>query len=137
MPDNVTSLCPLVQVFNMPEALLFYCDGLGFEVVSHSEEIDAPEGRYFYWAWLRLGSANLMLNAAYEEGERPPRRDETRQRAHDDTALYLNCRELDAIFADLKARGLATEPPKTAPYGMRQLYLRDPDGYTVCFQQTV
>jgi glyoxylase I family protein len=24
--------------------------------------------------------------------------------------------------------------PKVAPYGMKQLYVRDPDGYGLCFQ---
>jgi hypothetical protein len=26
------------------------------------------------------------------------------------------------------------QPPKVAWYGMKQLYLRDPDGYLICFQ---
>ena len=31
-------------------------------------------------------------------------------------------------------RGLNIAPPKVAPYGMKQLYPRDPDGYCLCFQ---
>jgi hypothetical protein len=27
--------------------------------------------------------------------------------------------------------------PKTAPYGMRQTWLHDPDGYQLCFQKAV
>ena len=135
MPDNVTDLCPLLQVFDMPTAVRFYCEALGFETIGTSEEIEAPEGRYFHWALLRLGPANLMLNTAYDAGERPARRDESRQQAHADTALYLNCRDVDAIFADLQAKGVKLEAPETAPYGMKQLHLRDPDGYAVCFQQ--
>jgi hypothetical protein len=26
------------------------------------------------------------------------------------------------------------DPPKVAPYGMKQLYVTDPDGYILCFQ---
>jgi glyoxylase I family protein len=26
------------------------------------------------------------------------------------------------------------KPPKVAPYGMKQLYVKDPDGYVLCFQ---
>jgi hypothetical protein len=29
------------------------------------------------------------------------------------------------------------EPPKVAPYGMKQLYASDPDGFGVCFQWPV
>lgn len=135
MQDNIVSLCPLLQVYDMPEAIRFYCDTLGFEVVTDSGEVDTPEGRYFHWALLRLGPASIMLNTAYDEGERPPERDVERQRAHGDTILYLNCRDVGALHAELQAKGLVLKPPKEAPYGMKQLYLRDPDGYAVCFQQ--
>jgi hypothetical protein len=30
--------------------------------------------------------------------------------------------------------GITTKKPKVAPYGMKQLYLTDPDGYLLCFQ---
>jgi hypothetical protein len=34
----------------------------------------------------------------------------------------------------LRANGVRVEPPRVAPYGMRQLSFRDPDGYGICFQ---
>jgi hypothetical protein len=30
--------------------------------------------------------------------------------------------------------GLKLDPPKMAWYGMKQLYLTDPDGFGICFQ---
>jgi hypothetical protein len=33
--------------------------------------------------------------------------------------------------------GIQVEAPVVAPYGMKQLYLKDPDGYTICFQWKV
>jgi catechol 2,3-dioxygenase-like lactoylglutathione lyase family enzyme len=134
MALQVTHLCPLIQVFDMNAAVRFYCELLGFEVVQTSPEIDAPEGRYFHWCWLRLGPANLMLNTAFDAGERPRVRDAARQAAHDDTALYFGCGDVDAAYAALKARGLEVEPPHVTAYGMKQLYLHDPDGYQLCFQ---
>lgn len=131
---DVTGLCPLIQVHDMPEAIAFYCTALGFEVVEHSPEIDAPEGRYFHWCWLRLGGADLMLNTAYDEGERPAERDAARQAGHGDTCLCLGCPDVDAAYEALRAKGLAVKPPKVAPYGMKQLTVRDPDGYLLCFQ---
>ncbi|MBI3465478.1 MAG: bleomycin resistance family protein, partial [Planctomycetes bacterium] len=35
------------------------------------------------------------------------------------------------------ARGLEVDPPKAAFYGMNQIFLRDPDGYELCFQSAV
>jgi hypothetical protein len=32
------------------------------------------------------------------------------------------------------AHGVDAKFPTVAPYGMKQLYLKDPDGYVICFQ---
>ena len=31
-------------------------------------------------------------------------------------------------------QGIAVQESSIAPYGMKQLYLLDPDGYNLCFQ---
>ena len=33
-----------------------------------------------------------------------------------------------------RRKDAAVKQPITAPYGMRQMYLHDPDGYSLCFQ---
>lgn len=35
---------------------------------------------------------------------------------------------------DMPTHGIDAEAPKAAPWGAKQLYLRDPDGYSLCFQ---
>jgi catechol 2,3-dioxygenase-like lactoylglutathione lyase family enzyme len=134
MPLALTGLTPLIAVYDMPKAIRFYCGILGFELVTSSPEIDAPEGRYFHWAWLRQGGAELMLNTAHDEGERPAHRDTVREGGHEDTCLYIGCADIDAVHAELTSRGLTLEPPVITHYGMKQLYLRDPDGFGLCFQ---
>jgi glyoxylase I family protein len=136
MSVALRGLAPLLQVFDMNESIAFYRDLLGFELHQHSPEIEAAEGRYFHWAWLRHGDADLMLNTAYDAGERPPARDPAREAGHDDVCLYFGA-DPDAAFAELTARGLALDPPETAPYGMRQLTFKDPDGYQICLQRRV
>ncbi|HMG45903.1 MAG TPA: VOC family protein [Allosphingosinicella sp.] len=134
MAIEVTGMAPLLQVYDMNEALAFYQDALGFEMVADSGEVDTPEGRYCHWCWLRLGDADLMLNTAYDAGERPPARDPAREAGHDDLCLYFSVPDVDATASFLRARGLEVEGPRTAPYGMRQTWLHDPDGYQLCFQ---
>ena len=129
MTIDVRGLAPLLQVFDMPASLRFYRDALGFQVVSSSEPGDEAD-----WVWLRHGDAHLMLNTAYERDTRPPAPDPGRAQWHEDASLYLGCPDVDAAYAHLRARGIAAEPPRVAPYGMRQLYTRDPDGYVVCIQ---
>ena len=129
MSLEVTYLTPLLQVFDMPRALEFYCGVLGFEIV----ESAGPPGD-MGWAWLRLGNTNLMLNTQYELPDRPAAPDPARAKAHQDTALYFGCADVDAVYRELKSRNVALDEPKIAPYGMKQLYLHDPDGLIICFQ---
>jgi glyoxylase I family protein len=132
MSLDVRGLAPLLQVFDMPRSLHFYRDLLGFEVVQTS----AP-GDDCGWAQLRLHGVELMLNTAYERDARPPAADLTRQAAHADTGLYFGCPDLDGAYALLRAQGLEPQAPVVRTYGMTQLYLTDPDGYSLCFQWPV
>jgi glyoxylase I family protein len=137
MTISALGLVPLLQVFDMPRSVAFYCGALGFSAVDASPEVDAPEGRFSHWMWLRLGGADLMLNTAHDEGERPARPEAGRSTWHGDTTLFIGCKNVDAAYETLRAHLPDLGPPVTAPYGMRQLTLEDPDGYRLCFQTPV
>ena len=130
MAIEIRGMAPLLQVFDMPTSIAFYRDVLGFEVVTTSK----PGAERFDWALLRLNGMELMLNTAYEADSRPPEPDRARIAAHDDTAIYFGCPDVDAAYAHLRSRAKNVKEPKVAPYGMKQLYVRDPDGYNLCFQ---
>jgi glyoxylase I family protein len=122
-------VCPLLEVFDMPTSIRFYRDVLGFEVVGA-----APPGDDCDWALLRLDETELMLNTAYERGERPKAPDPARVSGHADTTLFFGCPDVDAAYAHLRARGVEVREPRVRDYGMKQLSLTDPDGYGLCFQ---
>ena len=130
MGIEVRGMAPLLQVFDMPTSIAFYRDVLGFEVVTTSK----PGAENFGWALLRLNGTELMLNTVYEEDSRPPEPDRARIAAHDDTTIFFGCPDVDAAYAHLRSRAENVKEPKVAPYGMKQLYVRDPDGYNLCFQ---
>ena len=132
MTLSIGGFATLIQVFDMPTSLAFYRDVLGFEVIS-----DTPEDGRCDWVWLKSGESELMLNTAYEAEERPPAPDATRIAAHSDTTLYFGCDDVDAAHAALRAQGVATGEPIVTHYGMKQVYLKDPDGYEICLQQPV
>ena len=131
MAIDIRGMAPLLQVFDMRASIAFYRDALGFERVANSEH---REEVLFHWALLRRDGIELMLNTAYDEGERPAFPDAKRVTAHDDTTLYFSCPDVDAAYSDLRAKGIAKKEPSVAPYGMKQLYIKDPDGYSICFQ---
>ncbi len=130
MSLQVEGMAPLLQVFDMPESLAFYRDILGFHTVSDSGRGDASD-----WVWLRLQGVDLMLNTRYEAEDRPAAPEPARIDAHDDTGLFFSCRDVDAAYAHLVSKGLQPEPPIVTDYGMKQLYVKDPDGYVLCFQR--
>lgn len=130
MSIEVQGVCALLQVFDMPTSVRFYRDVLGFEIVATSPR----QGDLFDWGLLRLNDAHLMLNTAYEEDSRPAVTDTVRFDAHGDTCLYFRCPDVDAAYEHLRTHGINVPEPKVAPYGMKQLYLTDPDGYSLCFQ---
>ena len=130
MGIEIRGLTPLIQVFDMPTSIQFYCEGLGFEIAGS----DGKPRPHFDWALLRLNGLELMLNTAYERDERPPAPDPAHIAAHEDTAIYFSCPDVDGVYAYLQKKGIKAKAPKVAPYGMKQLYLNDPDGYVLCFQ---
>jgi len=138
MPIEIQGLCPLISVYDMPESVAFYTDVLGFEVLTRSPTYATENGvDLYHWALLKCGEAQLMINTAYDEGERPVERDRERDALHGDIGLYLGCPDVDGAYKQLKALGVVCQPPKNASYGMRQLSLRDPDGYGLTLQWTV
>ena len=132
MTLRIGGFATLIQVFDMPTSLAFYRDVLGFEVIS-----DAPENGRCDWVWLKSGESELMLNTAYEADARPPAPDPARFAGHSDTTLYFGCEDVDAAHAELRARGVVTRESIVTDYGLKQVYLNDPDGYEICLQQPV
>ena len=132
MTLRIGGFATLIQVFDMPTALAFYRDVMGFEVIS-----DAPEDGRCDWVWLRSGQSELMLNTAYEAEDQPPAPDPVRVAAHSDTTLYFGCEDVAAAYAELCLRGVAAKEPIVTDYGMKQVYLKDPDGYEICLQQPI
>lgn len=130
MSIEVRGVCTLLQVFDMPASVRFYRDVLGFEILQTS----LREGDQFDWGLLRLNDTHVMLNTAYEQDSRPALPDAARIAAHRDTCLYFSCPDVDAAYRHLRSHGMDVKEPKVAPYGMKQLYASDPDGYGLCFQ---
>jgi catechol 2,3-dioxygenase-like lactoylglutathione lyase family enzyme len=128
MPVDVRGQCPLLMVFDMPESLAFYRDVLGFTVTGSA----GPPGDTG-WAMLAMNGVEIMLNTQYELPDRPPGRDPVRVAAHADTVIYFGAPEPDAVYAHLRDRGVAVQPPGMTGYGFRAVSVSDPDGYGLCF----
>ncbi len=125
-------LCPLLQVYDMPAALKFYRDILGFDLVNSSKESDDAD-----WVWLRYNNVEIMLNTAYEKQNRPATKDEVRQKTHADTSMYFFCVDLDKLYQYLSNNNVEVKPPVKTSYNFMALYVFDPDGYQLVFHHPI
>jgi len=130
---SIQGLAPLLQVFDMPVAIHFYRDLLGFTITGTSPALsENPD--HVNWCMLDLNGATIMLNTAYDPEDQPDSPDPARWSGHQDTGIFFGCPDVDGAYQYLVSKGLTLNPPKVAPYGMKQLSLTDPDGYGLCFQ---
>jgi catechol 2,3-dioxygenase-like lactoylglutathione lyase family enzyme len=129
MALNLQGFVPLIQVYDMRRAIGFYRDILGFEILSQSSQ-----GEVFDWAMLGRGTMRLMVNTAYESEGRPDTPEPQRVAAHKDTALFFDCPDPEAAYEYLRSHDIRAMAPVITGYGMKQVYLSDPDGYELCFQ---
>jgi len=120
---TVREVWPLLTVQAIEQSIAFYRDRLGFEMVDEAE----AEGRVF-WCRLAREGASLMLQQAEEAEDGPA---EGRGRG---VAMYFVCDDAALMYTEFAERGLAVKEPVVAPYGMKQLYVTEPDGYTICFE---
>jgi glyoxylase I family protein len=131
MPE-IRGIAPYIEVFDMPASLHFYRDILDFEKMMSS-----GEGDDVGWVLLESNGATLMLNTAYDEGERPSQPDPARIKGHRDITFYFDCKEIDALYQYLIHKGLELKPPFITGYGWKAIHLRDPDHYGLCFHRPV
>ena len=121
-PAVMRDVVPLLFVDDIHLCVAFYVNTLGFAIEGKWE----PEGT-LAWCKLRRDRSAIMLQQACEEdgpaGERGR-----------GIVFYFNCDDVDAFYAEVVARGLSVSPPEVAFYGEKQLSLRDPGGYSLCFQ---
>ena len=118
----VRELIPLLFVDDIQGCVAFYVGKLGFAIEAKWE----PQGA-LAWCKLRRDGAAIMLQQATDEDAPASQRG----RGVD---FYFNCDDVEAMYAEVVARGLNVEAPKESHYGEKQLSLRDPGGYSLCFQ---
>lgn len=112
------TLTPILHVPDVAAAVAWY-EALGFEVL----DLD-PRDAEARWAHLAYGAGRVMFRAAPASG--PASAD-----------LYIRIPAVDALHDALPGAVEVVSGPKDMAYGMRELTLRDPNGFAVTFGETL
>ena len=122
--DNFIQITPFMHVPDIDAAVGFFEEVLGFATLFR-------EGDYAYLE--REGVGIRMLQNRGDDGAPPGNRR---------FAYYVDVRDVDALYAELKPR-LDTLPPADVhgpadkPYNQRELLVLAPDGNLIAFGQAI
>lgn len=108
--------CPVLGVKDVAETASFFVDKLGFEARMVMQEM----------GWAIVTRDGFDIHMSSNTGENVGR-----------SLVYAYVTEVDALYAEFTATGAAPDAVKDQPYGMRDFYLKDPDGNTLAFGQEI
>jgi catechol 2,3-dioxygenase-like lactoylglutathione lyase family enzyme len=123
----ISGIAPVFIVNNVPAALAFYRDSLGFDVT-----FQGPEPDDVFFGIVRRGAAMIMFKAVGVNPVPNYTRDVKRGIARWDA--YLNVPDPDALAAEFASRNVEfSESLRDTNDGLRGFELKDADGYVLFF----
>jgi catechol 2,3-dioxygenase-like lactoylglutathione lyase family enzyme len=124
---EISGISPFFIVSDVPSALSFYRDRLGFEITFQGP---APDDIFF--GIVRRGGAMIMLKDVGVDPLPNYKRDVKKGVARWDAYLYVP--DPDALAAEFASRNVEfSEPLKDTHDGLRGFELKDADGYVLFF----
>jgi catechol 2,3-dioxygenase-like lactoylglutathione lyase family enzyme len=124
---GITGIAPLFIVRNVPAALAFYRDQLGFDVT-----FQGPEPDDIFFGIVQRGAAMIMFKDVGVEPWPNHTRDVGQGLARWDA--YIHVPDPDALAAEFASRTVElSQPLGDTDDGLRGFELRDADGYVLFF----
>jgi len=132
MGNHQWKVAPILGVPHVRQAAEYYRDVLGFSLdpingIFQPTE-NEPGGVY---AIVKRGGVWIHFQIRRSDLAR-----QDRQPIERDVYVYVD--DLDELYADLQRRGATiTQPPRIAPYGLREIVVEDLNGYRLAFGEFV
>ena len=124
---EISSIAPFFIVKNVPAALSFYRDRLGFDIT-----FQGPEPDDIFFGIVQRGAAMIMFKDVGVDPVPNYTRDVEKGIARWDA--YLNVPDPDALAAEFSSRDVKFfEPLQDTGDGLRGFELQDADGYVLFF----
>jgi len=124
---EITGIAPFFIVSNVPAALAFYRDRLGFDIT-----FQGPEPNDIFFGIVQRGAAMII----FKDVGVPPVPNYTRDIKQGIARwdAYLNVPDPDALAAEFASRNVEFfEPLQDTDDGLRGFELKDADGYILFF----
>jgi uncharacterized glyoxalase superfamily protein PhnB len=116
----------MLDVPDLPATMAFWTGTLGFEVIAR---IDDDAGRPL-WAQVSRDGVRVMFTSHYHDGE-----DEEPHEAQLSGSIYIDVDDVDGLAGELDGKVAFIYGPEDQPHGMREVAVRDNNGYVVMFGQ--
>jgi uncharacterized glyoxalase superfamily protein PhnB len=124
---RIKSIAPYFLVADVTKAAEFYRDQLGFTIIGYFFE-DPP-------VFAMVGRDDKIIMLSLMEAGRGG---SNRTHKRESVDAYLWTDNVEALYADFQTAGVdIIMPPTLRIYGMKELEIRDLDGYVLCFGEDV
>ena len=128
--SDISGIAPFFIVKNVPAAMSFYRDRLGFDIT-----FQGPGDDDIFFGIVQRGAAMIMLKDVGVDPVPNYMRDIKKGIARWDA--YLHVPDPDALAAEFLSRSVEfSQPLKDDDDGLRGFELRDTDGYVLFFGRT-
>lgn len=121
MRPSISPWAFVLAVPDLDKSATYYRDVLGFKI----GWADASD-----WRLVERGSVRVMLGHCPDDA--PPA-----ELGSHNWFGYLEVDDVDALHAEITARGATATPPADRPYGMRETVVTTADGHRIVFGQEV
>jgi uncharacterized glyoxalase superfamily protein PhnB len=120
-------------VANVRQAAEYYRDVLGFSL-DPVEGVSQPRGDEPGGVYATVKRSGVWIHFQIRRGELPQRK--SREAHEGDVYLYVD--NVDGLHAELLQRGATVlQPPRLAPYGIREIMVEDLNGFRLTFGEIV
>lgn len=119
-----------LMVEDMAETIAFYKDALGFELAMSN-----PERPPFGWAMMQLDGAGIMFQTRESlGGELNSFKD---MRIGGSFTIFLIVDDVEAVHNRVHGKAEILKPPYDTFYGMREIAIKDNNGYILIIAQPI
>jgi uncharacterized glyoxalase superfamily protein PhnB len=129
---DISGIAPFFIVHNVPAALAFYHEQLGFDII-----FQGPSNDDLFFAIVRRGGAMIMMK---DIGVKPmPNHTRDVQKGIARWDAYLRVLDIDTLAGEYSSRGVEFFIPlgaDDAEDGLRGFEIKDIDGYLLFFGHT-